>query len=87
MKKDDQQIKQIMEVLSAWNPLGSAANSIKDLDNYKTEASDIHFHASMAGPSTNVAGIVRDVLNEAFNLSLSTEDCSGSGKKIAQILK
>ena len=76
-----------MQLLTAWNPLGNRVKDIKDLDNYRTEAIDILFHLDMSGSNDNPTRVVRDVLNEAFDLTLSLEDCMDVGRKISQLRK
>ncbi len=91
MKKEsmpipEKQIQGVMHLLTQWNPLGDRASTVQDLDNYKIEAIDILFHVGLSGPKTNPARIVRDVLNEAFGLSLSLDDCVDVGKEIKKIM-
>ena len=81
----EEHILKVMQLLVTWNPLGSRANDIKDLNDYRTEAIDILFHLSLRGPNASSARIVRDVLNEAFDLTLSLEDCVAMGREISQL--
>jgi len=81
----EKHIQKTMEVLSDWNPLGDRADLVKDLDNYRTEAIDILFHMGLGGSSTDPGIVIRDILNEAFDLSLSLDECSSVAQKIAQI--
>jgi hypothetical protein len=85
MSIPEEHIQKVMDLLVAWSPLGNRADSIKQLDNYRTEAIDILFHLSLSDPKTNPAKIVRDILNEAFDLSLSLEECKRVGQEIAVI--
>jgi hypothetical protein len=87
MSIPDEQIQRVMQLLTHWNPLGDSASEIPDLDNYETEAADILSHIYISGPGTNPARIVRDVLNQAFGLSLSSDDCADIGKEIDKIIK
>ena len=87
MSRPDEQIQKVMQLLTQSNPLGDRASEIPDLDNYETEAADILFHIYISGPGTNPARIVRDVLNQAFDLSLSSDDCTDIGKEIEKIIK
>ena len=80
----EEHIQKVMSLLTAWNPLGNKADSIKDLDSYRTEAIDILFNLDLRGPETAPARIVRDVLNQAFDLSLSLEECMEVGRKILE---
>ena len=80
------QIEKVMHVLTKWNPLGDMATTVRDLDNYRTEAIDILFNIGMPGSPTNFARIVQSVLNQAFDLDLSLDDCLGAAGKIKQIV-
>ncbi|MGA2468870.1 MAG: DUF1871 family protein [Thermodesulfobacteriota bacterium] len=75
-----------MSLLVELNPLGDRANSILDLDNYRTEAIDILFQLGLAGSKANFARVLQDVINQAFDLSLSIEECSDTGRKIKEII-
>jgi hypothetical protein len=79
------QIQKVMELLTEWNPLGPRASTISDLDNYRTEAIDILFNLSLN--KSNPAIIVQQVINQAFNLSLSVADCAIIGRKIQKLIK
>jgi len=87
MSIPEAQILKVMELLTSWNPLGERAVSIKDLNNYRTEAIDILFLLSLRGPKANVALAVRDVLNQAFDLSLSVEECMAVGREISTFVE
>ena len=78
----EENILKVTKLLTAWNPLGDKADSIKDLDNYRAEAIDILFNLDLRGPNGTPARIVRDVLNQAFDLSLSIEKCMEIGRQI-----
>jgi hypothetical protein len=81
----NEQIQKVMEVLTEWNPLGPRASTISDLDNYRTEAIDILFNLNLK--KSNPAGIVQQVINQAFDLSLSARDCASVGRKIQELIK
>ena len=83
----EKHIRQIANILSQWNPLGEKAESIPDLDGYITEAIDIECGLHLDFGKTSVVRMVRDVLNGAFDLNLSTEDCRDAAKKIEAVLK
>jgi hypothetical protein len=76
-----------MDLLTTWNPLGDKAKTIGDLDNYRTEAIDILFNLQLADPSANPARIVQNVLNQAFDLSLSLEECADVGREIQEFVR
>jgi hypothetical protein len=80
-----EQIQNVMKVLIEWNPLGPRASAISDLDNYKTEAIDILFNLELK--KSNPAVIVQQVINQAFDLSLSVADCTSVGRKIQELVK
>jgi hypothetical protein len=79
------QIEEVARILNKWNPLGDDAKKISDLDSYRTEASDIIFHLEIS--KANVRDIVKQVLNQAFNLSLTEEECSDPANEIMGLLK
>jgi len=85
MAIQNEQIQKVMEVLTEWNPLGPRASTISDLDNYKTEAIDILFNLNLS--KNNPAVIVQQVINQAFDLSLSVADCASVGRKIQKLHK
>lgn len=84
---DETQITKVAEVLSEWNPLGTEARNIPDLDGYRIEAIDIiaTFQLPLMGSSEESR--IMNVLNQAFHLSLSEKDCAEPARKIALILK
>ena len=82
---EDELIQKVMMILTDWNPLGSRASTISDLDNYRTEAIDILCHFDLN--RTNTAAIVREVINQAFDLSLSNADCASVGQEIQRLIK
>ena len=83
----EEKIRKTMELLTTWNPLGDKAKTIGDLDNYRTEAIDILFNLQLADPSANPARIVQNVLNQAFNLSLSLEECADVGREMQEFVR
>jgi hypothetical protein len=83
----EEKIRKTMDLLTTWNPLGDKAKIIGDLDNYRTEAIDILFNLQLADPSANPARIVQNVLNQAFDLSLSLEECADVGREIQEFLR
>jgi hypothetical protein len=83
----EDQIDQVSRVLSAWNPLGSNTNTALESYEYRTEAEDILFDLELWGSKANIAQTVRDVLNQAFGLSLSIDECLEVAVRISTILK
>ena len=91
MKKETEETQKI---LSKWNPLGASKADIKDLNDYETEANDILFHIETefhfpkkGNPLKRTQRIIKEVLNEAFNLSLSDDDCKGPATELMRIIK
>lgn len=83
---EEEKIKKVSEILSQWNPLGDRTSEFPDLDNYKTEAIDIIFHAEMDLRNEGISNIVKQVLNSAFNLSLTKKECYKPSKQIKKII-
>lgn len=88
------EIEETQKILSKWNPLGAKKTDIKDLNDYETEANDIVFHIrtefhfpKKGNPLKRNQRIIKEVLNEAFNLSLSDDDCKDSATELMEILK
>ena len=82
----EEHIQKVIDLLTAWNPLGDRADSVEDLDNYRSEAIDILFTLELEGFKSTPVRIVRDVLNQAFDLSLSLEECMDIGRKILTVV-
>ncbi len=81
-------------ILTEWNPLGNRSLEIGDLDNYYTETNDILFHIrtdfhypKKGDSKSRIQKIVKDVLNEAFYLTLTDSDCSKAADRIMEIMK
>jgi hypothetical protein len=81
-----QAIGAVARVLSEWNPLGQGAKSYADLDGYRSEAIDILFELQMRSSRRHAARIVMEVLNQAFHLSLTTQECAAATARILAIL-
>ena len=82
MAMSEEQIQKTMKILTTWNPLGDKSVQIPDLDNYRTEAIDILAHINdHSDPSIGV----RQVLNQAFNLNLSKDECKKAASEIKKI--
>jgi hypothetical protein len=84
---DEEQISKVAAVLAEWNPLGSRANRVSDLDGYRIEAIDIMMARRIWGSSVALEETVSDILNQAFDLSLTSSDCVESARKIQSILE
>lgn len=82
---DEVQISKVAAVLAEWNPLGSRADSVSDLDGFRFEAIDISMALKIwrfVPPEETVS----DILNQAFDLSLKPIDCVAAARKIQLIL-
>jgi hypothetical protein len=89
---NEEHIREIKDILSKWNPLGDQAINFPDLNNYETEAIDILFHIEIEfkqdkNSKKRIQVIVKEVLNEAFNLWLSEDDCEKPAELIHSMFK
>jgi hypothetical protein len=87
-------IEQFKAILKKWNPLGTAENNITDLNDYKTEVDDIIFNLEIeydfpkkSITKKQLSKIIKEVLNEAFNLHLTHSECDVYSEEILKILK
>ncbi len=87
-------IEQFKACLKKWNPLGTTANDIADLNDYETEVVDIIFNLEIEYdfPEKNItqkqlSKMIKEVLNEAFNLYLTNSECDAHSEEILKILK
>jgi hypothetical protein len=83
---EEYEIKGVAKILNEWNPLGDDANTIKDLDGYRTEAMDIIFNLNIDKNRANAENIIMEVLNQAFDLNLSKNECIGPTQKILNVI-
>lgn len=83
---EDYEIDEVAKILTEWNPLGDDAKKIKDLNGYRTEAIDIIFNLEINKNRANAEKIVMEVLNQAFDLILTENECLGSTQKILNVL-
>ena len=91
---NEEHIIRIKEILTQWNPLGENECLVPDLDDYETEAVDIIFNIDIevdfkrtSDSKKRVTKIVKEILNEAFNLMLTDKDCERPAELIFDILK
>ena len=82
-----------MKILIEWNPLGEMVKRIPDLDNYEPEANDIcyFFDDDLQFPRLKdkrkkTLLVVRTIINEAFKLDLTNDECIDASDKIYKIL-
>lgn len=84
---EDFEISEVAKVLCEWNPLGDDAERVNDLDGYKIESIDILFELEMSSMNNaHVRKVVMQVLNEAFDIELTENDCSDAANRIIGIL-
>jgi hypothetical protein len=72
---EDYEVSEVARILSEWNPLGDEAAKVQDLDSYKTESIDIMFHIKKSTGKASLEKILMQVLNEAFDIELTQNDC------------
>jgi hypothetical protein len=83
---DEVQISKVAAVLAEWNPLGSRADSVSDLDGYRIEAIDIIMALGVFRSFVAPEETICNILNQAFDLSLKPIDCVATARKIQLIL-
>ena len=90
---EDDTINEVKHVLNDWNPLGKNASRIEDLNEYETEAIDILFYIDLevttkrpVEAKKQIQRLIKNVLEEAFNIDLAFENCRIPAEKIYQIL-
>jgi len=85
---DEQRIQEVARILAKWNPLAARADEYTDLDGYRVEAIDIICEVSLHKANTvnGISALVRDVLNQAFQLSLSARECKSAAREIHRVL-
>lgn len=90
---NQQKIEQIKAILKHWNPLGNTEHSIQDLNDYETEVDDIIFNLEIdydypekSVTKKQLSKIVKEVLNQAFDLYLTNSDCDAPSEEIVEVL-
>jgi len=83
---NENQLSAVASILLDWNPLGSDAKNVKDLDGYRVEAIDIIAGLSLRGSAVKPEKHVMEVLNQAFDLNLNLQSCTGPAQKILAVL-
>ena len=83
---EDYEIAEVAKILNEWNPLGDKAANVKDLDGYRTESIDMLFLIKTSNGKAGVEKVVMQVLNEAFDIELTKNECSDAASKILRIL-
>ncbi len=82
----EETIVQVAKVLETWNPLGEAANSVEQLDGYRTEAIDIISTTNIIFGRGKVERAVEGVLTQAFEIELNSGELAQAAKEIGSIL-
>jgi hypothetical protein len=87
---DEVQISKVAAVLAEWNPLGSRADSVSDLDGYRIEAIDIImalgvFRRFVAPTSIPKPKLLTFIIMASTRLKLST--CFQAQGRIVQVGK
>ncbi len=82
---EDEKIIEISNILTAWNPLGERAATMKNLDNYQTEAVDIMSVIKLYGYSPTKA--VSEIIREAFLIDLEKTKIDHYSSKIKAVLE
>ena len=83
---EEYKISEVAKILNEWNPLGDEAANVPDLDGYRYESIDILFHLESGEGKKGVESVLMQVLNEAFNIELTKNDCSDAASKILRVL-
>ena len=83
---EDYETEEVAKILTEWNPLGNDAKKVKDLNGYITEAMDIISSIEIYKNRTNAVSIIREVLNQAFDLDLTENECIAPTQKILNVL-
>ncbi len=85
---DEEKIAQVAAVLSDWNPLGDRVQEVEGLNGYRTEAIDIIFDMDLrsARRVEAISRSIRQILNQAFDMSLYDAECKEPASLIMQIL-
>ncbi len=85
MGMEQAQIDAVAAVPRRWDPLGPKAAKYHDLNGYETEAIDIIANFSLALQTPE--SIVRTVINQAFDLSVTFDDCAVATAEISKLLR
>ncbi len=87
MAISDEMVKRVTDVLHEWNPLGAAAATVLGPEGYRIEACDILCEARIASVTKRrIETIVQAVLNQAFHLELTREECRVPTARIREII-
>ncbi len=81
---EDEKAIEIGRILTEWNPLGDAAETVKDLNSYETESFDILEAIDLFGDTLEKA--VTEVLGQAFHIELESSELGNYCEKIRAVL-
>jgi hypothetical protein len=81
----DETVEKVAKILSEWNPLGEKAGTVEDLNGYRVEAIDIISTPGMFY-GNDVEKAVSGVLEEAFDISLASDEVKLASEKIRKLL-
>lgn len=84
---NQEQIDKVKQVLTEWNPLGSQANEISDLNNYETESIDILSLIDNNSSIKEIHNITTDVINQAFDLNVNLAESRKCSEMIMKIVR
>jgi len=82
----DANVQAAMQILKKWNPLGERASEVKDLDGYRLEAEDLLFQLESNTRGWRPERVVRELINEAFDLKLAIDDCKEPAQALLKLL-
>ena len=82
----NEEIEKIRIIIEEWNPLGEKANNYKELFGYKCEAMDIHSNLRIF-PQKSVEQVVKQIIEQAFDISIVESELDFAVVKISKILK
>lgn len=83
---NDNQIEQVKQILTEWNPLGGFAANVPDLNNYDTEAKDLAIYIDKRSSVKKIDQILTEILEEAFDFPLNLEESVLFASKIKSII-
>ncbi len=83
---EEYEIFELAKILNEWNPLGDDVERVQDLDGYKTESIDILFQLEIGSGKVNVRKVIMQVLNEAFGIELTENECSDAASRFIGVL-
>lgn len=89
-----EKLERIKKILTEWNPAKNSRVPINnDLDNYDTEANDFLFFLEFEYDYPNrkislkqVQKLLKGILNDAFDLHLTDQECETPTAEIMRIL-